>query len=112
NNFLGDPATRFAPGQMGVESPEGPSGRPVLLSVSPNPSPGQCAVEFQLPEPSSASIGVYDMTGRMVVSICNGDLPAGRGSVQADLSGFPSGCYRVVMHGSGGMVSAPVLVLR
>ena len=112
NNFLGDPATRFAPGQMGIESPDGPSGRPVLLSVSPNPSPGQCAVEFQLPEPSSASIGVYDMTGRMVVSICNGDLPAGRGSVQADLSGFPSGCYRVVMNGCGGMDSAPVLVLR
>jgi hypothetical protein len=112
NNFLGDPATRFAPGQMGVESPAVPSGGPVILSASPNPTSGSCAVEFQLSEPSHVSMGVYDMTGRMVMSLAAGDLPVGRGSLQADLSGLPSGCYRLVIQGCQGMASAQVLVLR
>lgn len=114
NNFLGDPAVRFAAGQMGVyegsESSEASSS--VLHPPLPNPASEECVLSFSIGEQGWAEISIHDLSGRVALTVFSGVLSGGEGTVAADLSRLPSGCYRVVMCTPGEIVSEPLLVIR
>lgn len=113
NNFLGDPATRFIAGQMGIEGQGGDvSSGPEIYSPVPNPASDQCTIAYSIHEAGTAHIAVYDISGRIASIVYSGLLPEGSGTVSADLSALPSGCYRVVVSSSGTSASAPLLVLH
>ena len=67
----------------------------------PNPFAGSTAVRFDLPEPSVVRIAVYDLLGRQVASLAQGELPAGRHMRMWSTRGV-----------AGGPVQAGVYVLR
>lgn len=114
NNLLGDPALKFIAGQMGIEEGEGnPSvTTPVIYAPSPNPVSGTCAVNFTMPASGTATIAVYDITGRIAATVHQGILGAGQGSLSFDASSLPSGCYSLVINSETGSASTQMLVLR
>lgn len=114
NNLLGDPALRFIVGQMGMEEEEGgsPAVSPIILSPSPNPVAGACAIGYSMPVAGNADISVFDITGRVAARVHSGELGAGQGSLGFDASRLPTGCYSVVISSPSGMSSAPMLVLH
>lgn len=68
------------------------------LSIYPNPFNPQTTVSFTMPEAGHARLQVVDLRGRLVASLLDGDLAAGRHAVVWDGRndggrGMPSGVY-------------------
>ena len=113
NNLLGDPALRFIAGQMGIEE-EGNTSviAPLISAPCPNPVSGTCAVNFTMPVTGTATVAVYDLSGRIAATVHEGLLSEGQGSLNFDVSSLPSGCYSVVINSETGSASTQMLVLR
>jgi hypothetical protein len=61
---------------VGVEPP--PPGRSTMsLQARPNPAAADVTVEFALPQPGTISLRVYDVRGRLVRVLFEGEAPAG-----------------------------------
>jgi len=59
----------------------------------PNPSNPKCNIDFQLPEKMKVNIGVYDLLGRLVTTLADGEREAGIYTVEFNGSGLASGTY-------------------
>lgn len=114
NNLLGDPALRFVAGQMGMEEGEDDPlpASPAIFTPSPNPANGTCAVSYTMPATGMATVSVYDISGRIAVTVHHGVLGAGNGRLNFDASSLPSGCYSLVINSETGSASTQMLVLR
>ncbi len=114
NNLLGDPALRFVTGQTGIEETEGSPSiiAPVISAPIPNPANGTCVVNFTMPVAGTATIAVFDLSGRMAATLHDGILSEGEGSLSFDASTLPSGCYSLVVNSATGSASTQMLVLR
>jgi hypothetical protein len=53
-----------------------------LEPISPNPSAGDAAISFALALPARAKLAIYDVAGRLVKTIVDGDLEAGSHRVE------------------------------
>ncbi|GJM44477.1 MAG: hypothetical protein DHS20C21_13190 [Gemmatimonadota bacterium] len=69
---------------ISVTTPDWRIGRTVLDPVSPNPFRRETSLSFTLSAAGPATIAVYDIAGRRVRELVNGDLPAGDHSVLWD----------------------------
>jgi len=68
----------------GVE--EAPTVQPIEFSViGANPVVGHSAVRFNLPKAANVSLRVYSMSGALVRTLCNGQMPAGANTVKWNL---------------------------
>ena len=114
NNLLGDPALLFVDGQTGIEEGEGNPGvsSPAISTPAPNPVSGTCAVNFTMPATASATVIVYDISGRVAATVHNGVLPEGAGSLSFDASNLASGFYSVVINSQSGSAATQMLVLH
>lgn len=114
NNLLGDPALRFIAGQMGVEETEDDPlpVSPAIFTPSPNPASGTCAVSFTMPSTGTATVAVYDLSGRIAATVHEGVLCEGQGNLTFDASSLPSGCYSLVINTMAGSASTQMLVLN
>jgi hypothetical protein len=65
------------------------------LSVSPNPARGAFSVHYDVPRQSHVSVGVYDVGGRLVRSLREGDVAPGRYEVRLPSGVLPAGVYFV-----------------
>lgn len=93
----------FGIGSVGVEERlmkrlSSESDEYLLWQNWPNPTRGQTAISFNVPEPVHANVSVYDITGRAVAELLNDHVGAGRHSVSwngRDQFGkeVPSGIY-------------------
>ncbi len=101
--------------EQGVGIGEGPSGilpsfflgRPV-----PNPVVSMASIEFGMPATGEAELAIYDLSGRMVTSLENGELEAGTHSISWNNT-VPNGIYFVKLTvPSAGTVTRSFLVLR
>lgn len=68
------------------------------VACSPNPSGGAAIVSVQVPLEGTVSVGVYDLSGRLVRGLANGSFAAGVHCFQWDGNGasgerLPSGVY-------------------
>jgi len=106
---------------VGVESPPGPVSQPVsrvmLFPVTPNPSSGSALIRYALPEPSSVSLKVYDISGRLIRVLDGGVRSAGAYSIRwdgRDESGnpVPGGVYLCRLQTGGFAQTRSVVVLR
>ena len=83
------------------------------LSISPNPCSGNMlSAEFQLTAPCSASLAVYDISGRMVQNEQLGELGSGANSVGIDGSTLTSGMYFAVLRTGQGVSRGRFVMLR
>jgi photosystem II stability/assembly factor-like uncharacterized protein len=79
----------------------------ILRQNYPNPvtvaAGGKTAYTFVLPSRMQASLSLYDMSGREVLSVADGQFGAGSHTLSARLSSLPSGSYRAVLHATDGI---------
>jgi parallel beta helix pectate lyase-like protein/type IX secretion system substrate protein len=64
-----------------------------VLGGYPNPFNPQTAVPVNLPEAADVSLKVYDLLGRVVAVLADGEMPAGRHTVIFDGSRLATGVY-------------------
>ncbi len=55
--------------------------RELSLAISPNPVQTQTRIEFALPSPAKVELGLYDVSGRLVARLADGEYAAGQHSV-------------------------------
>jgi hypothetical protein len=61
---------------VGIE--DGPLATRVSLVASPNPGGRRMLFSFTLPQAGHARLAIYDATGRVVATLADGEMPAGR----------------------------------
>lgn len=59
----------------------------------PNPFNPATNIKYQLPGKSRVRLTVYDLTGRMVAKLVEGEMPAGTHTIHFDASNLSSGVY-------------------
>ncbi|HEX7878770.1 MAG TPA: kelch repeat-containing protein [Candidatus Eisenbacteria bacterium] len=85
-------------------------------AVWPNPTVGPAALRFALPRAASVSVDVFDVSGRHVRQLLNGELAEGVHDIQWNGDGYagpvPSGIYYVVIRSGGGRDARRLVVTR
>ena len=82
--------------------------RSALGNITPNPAVSRTSLEVVIAEGAPSLIGLYDANGRLVKVIANGDLDAGRRSIDVDLDGLATGTYHLVLK-QGDLLSSQML---
>ncbi len=83
------------------------------LELSPNPCSSFLSVSFTLPGQGNASVRVYDLSGRLVSTVAQGEFPAGSSTVQWSVPGeLSSGCYFVQYNSEFGSRTESVALIR
>jgi len=78
----------------GVPAVSKPSGPPLLQANLPNPFGASTRFRFALPEPAVVHLAVYDMNGRRVATVIDGEhLEAGAHELSFDAANLASGVY-------------------
>jgi len=71
------------------------------VSASPNPFNPATVIAFDIPRAAHVSLGVYDVRGRTVQKLVNGDLAAGRHEVPFKGDQLASGLYYYILDVDG-----------
>lgn len=92
-------------------------GRLVVSPVTPCPANASVSIAFSTPSPGPVRIETWDVAGRLLGTIFEGELEEGPHTLQWSLDlddgrGLPSGVYWIVVKGPGGSASARAVVLR
>ena len=66
-----------------------------LLPSAPNPFAQTARLRYRLPEPAQVRLEVFDLLGRRVAMLVDGERPAGPHEVQLDGSQLAAGPYFV-----------------
>ncbi|MDX1419289.1 MAG: right-handed parallel beta-helix repeat-containing protein [Rubricoccaceae bacterium] len=74
---------------------EGLPGEPTFSAAYPNPFRTSATIGFALPEAQRVRLAVYDVLGREVAVLADGELAAGWHEAVLDGAGLPSGLYLV-----------------
>lgn len=104
----------------------GRAGRPRLLPARPSPfaasstsgaGRGPLALQFVLPHPATASLAIYDATGRAVHRLGTKDYPAGLhhltwNGLDAHDAPVPAGTYYCRLRAGGHEQTVPVVIVR
>jgi choice-of-anchor C domain-containing protein len=85
-----------------------------LSAVTPDPVPGRGRLSFSLPTPGRARLVVYDVQGREVARLADGEHAAGPRTVEFDPSewGVRPGLCVVVLQAAGRTLMRRFIVLR
>ena len=67
--------------------------KPTINGLSPNPFNPETAINFTLPEAGFVNLAVYDLQGRKVAELLNGNLDAGSHQAVWNADGLSSGIY-------------------
>ena len=73
----------------------------VLRQNRPNPFRARTSIRFELPRPGKVRLTIYDVMGRLIRTVVDGDLPAGEHEVSWD-----------ARDNGGNLVSSGVYVAR
>jgi len=88
-------------------------GEPLAMAEPyPNPAATAVTIGFNLPEGGPVELKVYDLAGRRVATLVEGELAAGRHEVSWDTEGFPAGVYLVRLATDNGSLTRRLVVAR
>lgn len=104
--FFNDAATRTV-GHVGIHNPD----ITMTLSVTPNPASENVWISMTLPQASDASMVMYDMSGRMVISK-DFIWAEGENREEISLEGLKPGAYQMVVNSRFGKSYARILVIK
>ncbi len=83
------------------------------LTLYPNPARDYLTIDYQLDKFSTASIGLYDMTGKRVIDIVPAQSQAkGKYQHQLNLNELPEGMYFVLLQTEHEQISQKLIVVR
>ena len=101
---------------VGVEEkPIFPSLLPKVYSLSqnyPNPCENQTIIYYQIPRKGRVSLSVYDVTGRLVDILVNGEVDPGYHSMRLDTKGYASGVYFYRLSAGGRTFTEKMIVVK
>jgi len=78
----------------------------------PNPFNPETTLEFTLPQPTEASLKIFDLLGNEVGALAEGTLPTGRHSRLWSAFGLPSGVYFARLQAAGQTRVQSLMLLR
>lgn len=99
----------------GTRQPAREMRQPVNFSLSPNyPNPFNASTTFTIwmDQPQEAKLQVFDLSGRALMTVFSGLLPAGESRIRADAGSLPSGSYLAVLSGEADMVVMKILLVK
>jgi hypothetical protein len=81
-----------------VVEESGLNSNPFSAEIFPNPTDRQAMVQFTLPQATDVSVLLYDLRGRQVASLTEGEyMMEGQHSLAVDVSNLPAGNYLVMI---------------
>lgn len=83
-----------------------------VTGVAPNPLTGAGELRLALPAAERVSVRVYDATGRMVVRVADGMLPAGYHRLRLDAARLAEGVYLLRVEAGGRTETQKLVVSR
>lgn len=78
----------------------------------PNPFNPTTSIAFSLPQSAQVNLTVYDVLGRRVATLVNGQLAAGQHQVQFEASSLPSGMYLYRLSTPAGSMTQKMMLLK
>ena len=103
---------RFDLSQLPTAADPPPSAVGLALSASPNPARGSVSLRFTLPAPGPARLAVYDVQGRRVAVLADGERGAGGHAVRWEPGALPAGAYLVRLDAGGRSATVQVQRVR
>lgn len=91
---------------------EGGASGSLALSAWPNPTRGPVRMQFEVPQAGPVRAAMYDVLGREVAVLLEGDRPAGPHEATFDAGALAPGVYVVRFEAGGRVVARPVTVVR
>lgn len=97
----------------GVEGSSQGTTETFSLAVHPNPvRDGLASISFTLPFAGEARLAVYDITGRVMDTVVDSEMPAGGHSLTVSAEGLATGLYFVRLTHDGSASTARMVVAR
>ena len=84
----------------------------LALDVWPNPAQEASTIAVTLPNAATLDLRLFDVTGKEVKAIYNGNQPAGKNSVAVNFSTLPSGTYILAARIPGQLVQKQISIIR
>jgi uncharacterized repeat protein (TIGR01451 family) len=78
----------------------------------PNPFNPTTSIAFSLPQSAQVNLTVFDVLGRRVATLVNGNLAAGQHQVQFEASSLPSGMYLYRLTTPKGAMTQKMMLLK
>lgn len=91
---------------------EGQAGPFATLAPSSNPMAPGGSFEFSMAEPGYTTLGIYDLSGRLVETLVSGMTEAGEHSVSWSAYDLPDGAYFARLNAPGGGLTQRVVLSR
>jgi PKD repeat protein len=84
------------------------------ISLYPNPSNGQFELSLQSIQPTTVSIALYDMVGKLITTLSQETTVIGQVTLAIDVTGLnlSSGMYNLVLQSADGRLNKPFLLSK
>ena len=98
---------------MNTAISDGPSIAGLEIGATyPNPAAGRASVNLTLDRAMDVTVRLYDLTGRQIATLVDGQLAAGQTPVAVDAQALPAGVYVLRVAADGQVVSRRLTVVR
>lgn len=101
--------------QLVAVEPQQEASLPLSLSIDsvyPNPAISSATISWTTPQPSSVTIRLYDLQGRVVQDLFDSSVTAGHHQTSWELGDLPAGPYFIQVSTASGMVTRPFVRVR
>jgi len=98
-------------GTVDVDETELPT-KPLLMSASPNPFNSAVNIDFQIPADGEVKLDIFDITGRKVATLIDGELTSGRQTIRWEPADSPTGVYLVRLNAGDETTTRKVLFAK
>ena len=78
----------------------------------PNPFRGQTTIRYELPEAVPAHLALYDMLGRRVITLVDGEQPSGVHEITMEPDGLASGVYLLRLQAGDAVTTRRLTIVR
>ncbi|MBL7138797.1 MAG: Omp28-related outer membrane protein [Bacteroidales bacterium] len=95
----------------GVGIPEEKPVEDGIIRIFPNPASDLINVHFSLASERFCSLSIYDMTGKEIENILQGNVSPGLYNIEINTQGFPGGTYLVVLSTTEGKSWEKIVIL-
>jgi hypothetical protein len=83
-----------------------------ISEVSPNPATNEASIEFNLLNDAKVSIGIYDVTGKLISTVADNVYNSGFNVVKFDTKSLVSGSYKLVVNVNNTVVVKRFTVIK
>lgn len=82
------------------------------FTVKPNPATTFAELTYSLTNDANTTIGIYDISGKLVMSLFTGNATAGEHTIMINTSNLTSGVYSIIINANGATFSKQLNVSR